>query len=359
LTDGPPDGARIDPTDDRSTDDPAVDQAAGPPAAGPPGASVFSLERRPAAGLYLVAWLLIGAGIALAFIGIQAPAGLPRLLVLVGLLALALGLAAAAGYQIVARADRPAGAYRGPSPVVLFVLIIVLVNLFGDVITLVTGSNGLDVDRPEIFLVGLLIQVVFYVGVIALFLVAPHVLTWRDMANSAGKSAVQVIGEIANAAAIMLPVTLVALIIGSLAALLIGARPPQVVPVPQSGLDVLLDGLAAVILAPLGEELFFRGFALTAWWRDLGERSALIRSTLFFALVHILNVAAQPGVPGTVEFAARQALVLLIVLLPVGYVLGWLFIKRGLHASVAAHMTYNAIIFGLTLLSTLIPVPTG
>ena len=50
--------------------------------------------------------------------------------------------------------------------------------------------------------------------------------------------------------------------------------------------------LAAAIIIPIGEELFYRGFALTAWMRDLGERTALILATVFFAVVHIVNIDA-------------------------------------------------------------------
>ena len=50
--------------------------------------------------------------------------------------------------------------------------------------------------------------------------------------------------------------------------------------------------LGAAVVAPIAEEIFFRGFALSAWQRDLGPRPALVRSALFFALVHIANVGA-------------------------------------------------------------------
>jgi len=323
---------------------------------GPPGSTVFSLDRRPAAGLYLLAWLLTVGGIAVTFIGIQTAPGLPRLLVLVGLVVLALGLATSAGYQILARAARPPEAYRGPSPVLLFFLVVVLVNLFGGVISVVTGGSGLEVERPDVFLVGLLIQVAAYVAAIVVFVIAPRALSWRDLTGTVRRSASALIGDAANAAGVMLPVTIVALIVGSIAALLAGATPPQVVPLPQTLGDTLLDAVGAVVLAPLGEELFFRGFALTAWRRDLGDRAALIRSSLFFALVHILNVQAAPG---ELDVALRSALVLLVVLLPVGFVLGWLFLRRGLAASVTGHMTYNGIVFGLLLLSSMLPAPTG
>lgn len=305
-----------------------------------------------------MAWLLALTGIGLAFVGISAPPGPPRLLVLGGLLVLALGLAAGAGYQIVARSSRPPTAYRGPSPVLLFFLVVVFVNLLGAIVAIVTGggTDALDVERPDVFLVGLLIQIAGYLGAIALFVVAPRVLTWRELTNSADKSLRQLLGDVSAAAGVILPVTIVALILGSLAALVLDARPPQVVPLPETALELVLVALAAVVLAPIGEELFFRGFALTAWWRDLGERSALVRSSLFFALVHVLNVQVELG---DASAGLRQAAVLLVVLLPVGFVLGWLFVRRGLAASITAHMTYNGIVFGLLLLSTMLPLPAG
>jgi membrane protease YdiL (CAAX protease family) len=101
-----------------------------------------------------------------------------------------------------------------------------------------------------------------------------------------------------------------------------------------------------VLLVPIGEELFFRGFALTAWLRDLGERAAIVRSSLFFALFHIININAA-----TFDEGARQALGVVLVILPVGAVLGVLFVKRGLLAAMAAHVTYNGLGYTLGLLA--------
>jgi membrane protease YdiL (CAAX protease family) len=347
----------VPPTEPTAPEPPPTDLPAQPlpPGDGAPGSSVFSLDQRPGAGLYLLAWLLSVGGIALAFIGVQAPPGVPRLLVLIGLAALAAGLALAAGYQVLARRTRPAQAYHGPSPVLLFVLVVVLVNLVGSLLSLLTGG-ALQVDSPDVFLVGLLIQVAAYVGVVWLFVVRTGALSWSDLIQGNRPPQRDGLAALGTGIGVMAPVTVVALIAGGLAALLLDATPPQVVPIPNTPLDIAIDALAAIVLAPLGEELFFRGYALTAWWRDLGARSALIRSSVFFALVHILNVRVDAG---GFDAGLRSALVLLIVLLPIGFVLGGLFERRGLVASVAAHMTYNGIVFGLLLLSTALPPPVG
>ena len=113
------------------------------------------------------------------------------------------------------------------------------------------------------------------------------------------------------------------------------------------------------VLDEINEKVFSAGWvadSVNAWWRDLGPRSALVRSSVFFALVHILNVRVDAS---GFDAGLRSALVLLIVLLPIGFVLGGLFERRGLVASVAAHMTYNGIVFGLLLLSTALPPPVG
>ena len=98
----------------------------------------------------------------------------------------------------------------------------------------------------------------------------------------------------------------------------------------------LLLVVGACVLVPIGEELFFRGYSLTAWWRDLGERSALLRATAFFALVHIITINSSTFLDG-----AKQALLVVLVIAPVGIALGWLFIRRGLLASIAGHAAYN------------------
>ena len=91
-----------------------------PPDGGPPAAGVFSLDR-PASGLYLVAWLLTGIGLATLIIAVISTAGARGQLAMAGLAAMSIGLAAACGSQVVERrVSRPEAAYRGPSPVLGF-----------------------------------------------------------------------------------------------------------------------------------------------------------------------------------------------------------------------------------------------
>ncbi|MDQ3552916.1 MAG: CPBP family intramembrane metalloprotease [Chloroflexota bacterium] len=314
----------------------------GPPPAGPPGARIFSLEGRPAPSLYLIGWLGSAAGLAILAVALLSgsPAVAP-LIALIGICVLTIGLSVAAGYQLVARAGRPAYAYRGPSPLILFGVVLGL----STVLSLALGPLGLRSDEPAGFLIALGVVAATYLIVVGLFLVRTGVLRWSDMGwlgwpvgSRYGPG--RLLGDVAYAVALMVPTLLLALILAAILSQLLGVLPTQILPEAVTGGDRLLILVAAAILAPIAEELFFRGFALTAWLRDLGPRGALIRASLFFAIVHIANVDVEPGQAG---MGLAQALIQFAVILPVGTVLGVLFLQRGMVAAIAGHMAYNGL----------------
>jgi membrane protease YdiL (CAAX protease family) len=154
------------------------------------------------------------------------------------------------------------------------------------------------------------------------------------------------------AVAVMLPVTFVLVLVGGIVGLLLGVDAPSVLPLSETVLDGFMVALTAAFIIPIGEELFFRGFALTAWLRDLGERSALIRASLFFALVHVVNIGGVEFVEGL-----SQAVLSMVVLLPVAFVLGWLFLRHGMAAAIGGHITYNSLLLILAFLASRIPDP--
>lgn len=312
------------------------------PPPGPPGSRTFSLEGRPAPALYLLAWLLSVGGLAILFITTQAEPSLARSIMVIGALAsIALGLSAAAGYQVVARRERDTRWYRGPAPLIVFGIVIMLSTLASGLL-----GNVVDPAQPAGFLAGLLVVFLCYVVCVWLFVVRSGALTWAEMGwPTAGtdrlRRALQGVGA---GALVMIPATFGALILAGLVATVLGVEAPQVVPTASTSAEALAIALAAAIIAPVGEELFFRGFALSAWARDLPERSALVRSAAFFAVVHIANINAE-----TFREGASQALLQIAVILPIGLVLGWLFLRRGIMASIAGHVTYNGILLLLTL----------
>jgi membrane protease YdiL (CAAX protease family) len=87
--------------------------------------------------------------------------------------------------------------------------------------------------------------------------------------------------------------------------------------------------VALVLLAPLGEELLFRGLLLRALVRRMPFWPAAVLSAVLFALCHVDQYVPWPLWPRT------------LTLVGTGVVLAWLYRWRGYPASVIAHATVN------------------
>ncbi|HEX5466250.1 MAG TPA: type II CAAX endopeptidase family protein [Candidatus Limnocylindrales bacterium] len=313
------------------------------PSDGPPGGSIFNLDR-PGAGLYLAAWFFAAVAFGLIVIALLADSATARgLLALAGFVALVLCFGSAGGYQIVARARRPVGAYRGPSPLIAFGFAVALSSLLAvllDVVPVLDPSTALG------FLVGLLFVFAGYFVALLLLVVRAGVFRWRGLARLAADPGRRVADFLVGAGSGLVAVLPLAFLGGLLANALdisAGDRFPDV----STGLALALVVVSVVLVAPLGEELFFRGFALSAWWADLGPGVALRRSAVFFAFVHVFNASGT-----TFREAAGGALIQFVVIFPMAVLLGILYERRGLAASFGAHMAYNAGVLGLALLAT-------
>jgi membrane protease YdiL (CAAX protease family) len=339
-------------------DAPVQPLTAEPPAhavEGPPGGGIFSLEGRRAPGLYLVAWILTIGGLAVTFVlgPMASDPDWGTVLIFLGAVAVTVGLAAGAGAQVLERAVRDPERYRGPSPLLVFGVYFFAMSLVGLVLLAVLD---VDPERPFNFLGIGVVQAAGYLLMVWLFAVRTSALTWPQMGwpTWRGRAAGDIGRSIATAVLVMLPVTMALLIIGGIVGLLLGTDAPQVLPLSETVADGVFVVLAAALLIPVGEELFFRGFAQTAWTRDLGPRKALMRSTVFFAVVHIANIDAPTFAEGL-----AQAILTLVVILPVGYVLGWLFMRYGLVAAISGHISYNSLLLLLAFLASKIPEPAG
>lgn len=306
----------------------------------------FTLEGRPAPALYLVGWLLSSIGLGLLFVALLSTPDIGRLILLVSLVPIALGLSSAAGYQVVARAQRPASAYRGPSPLILFGLQLVLANVLTGSLLLI-GLPELGSSSVAFFAIATTLAL-SYLVIVSLFVVRTGALSWGELGLPVGAPFSRVLADVGFGALTMLVIWVPVTVLAALLANLLGTRTASVVPTPSNLPDLLLLVLGAAVLIPIGEEVFFRGLALTAWLRDRGVRSALIRSTVFFALVHSLNIDVAVG-QGAALDGVRQALLAVVVIAPVGLALGWVFIRRGLVAAIAGHATFNFI--GVVLLA--------
>jgi membrane protease YdiL (CAAX protease family) len=303
---------------------------------------IFTLEGRPAAGLYLLGWVLPLVGLGVLLVAFEVGGAAHGVLLMGSLLLVGAGLSSAAGYQVVARARRPAAAYHGPSPLILFALQIVVITALGAVLLVLRAPS--PTDDPIGFLLYACLEVAGYLLIVWLFVIRTGALTWRGLGLSRLGPA-RLAADVAGGAGLMVVVAVGSIIWTAALVLLLGTVPPSVLPNTQTAASLATTALAAGVIVPIGEETFFRGYSLTAWWHDLGPRSALIRSTLFFALVHTLNISVAPG--GDAWTGFKQAVIEVLVIGPVGLALGWLFLRRGLIASIAGHAAFN--LFGIAL----------
>ncbi len=116
---------------------------------------------------------------------------------------------------------------------------------------------------------------------------------------------------------------------------------PQAAEQALATIEPWLAVLAIVILAPIAEELFFRGVVFNAFLREGGRRWAFIGSSALFAVIHLSLIAAVP-----------------IFLL--GLALAWVYDRtNNLLAPIAMHMVVNgaSVVIALLVRFEVIPVP--
>jgi membrane protease YdiL (CAAX protease family) len=339
----PSDSSPIAPTD--PPDAPPTGSVAAPDGPAAPartfGLSTFTIEGRRAPGLFVVGWLatFVGAGIAgLTVLGIAGPIGL--ILWVVGLAVATLGLVLLGGSQAIER--RAAGAaYAGPSPVLVFLAVLAGSQVAGFIVGWPLSLVGGSIPRPVGDLIGVLVQAGVFASVLGLMVVAAGALRWGDMGLTRGVG--NALRGMLGGAVFAGPVILVTAVLAAVAAQLAGAVPASPLPPTGTTAGLILHLIAGAIVAPVAEELLFRGFALTAWRRTVGARAAIVRSSIVFVLAHVLFVGGD-----SFRDAAALAFVGGVARIPVALALGWLFVRTGsLWAPIGLHAAYNAVLIVL------------
>jgi membrane protease YdiL (CAAX protease family) len=252
---------------------------------------------------------------------------------LVGALVFAVGLVYSAIRQIRMRRSLPLDRYRGPSVVVLLALVLVfasvLVAPFGaDAAALLGGDEEMTLIGAFVILVSTPLALLL---VSWLFVARPNALAalpsfpGRDPAGAllagAGWGVLAWIGS-----------TALIVIVGWLLEQI--GLPPEPATAERAIeiVNPVLVVLAVVILAPIAEEVFFRGVVFNAWLREGGRRYAYIGSAALFAIIHL-------------------SLVSLLPIFALGLALAWVYQRTGsLLAPIAMHATVNGISVALALL---------
>lgn len=318
-----------------------VSGSAPPPEARPLGLTTFSITGRQAPALFVVGWLasLLGAGfVSIAMFGASGLAG--AILWLLGLFAVAVGLVLLGGSETVER--RAAGyAYAGPAPILVFLAVLAISRLVGYAIGLPLSAIGASIPAPVGDLIAGILQALVFVGVVRLMVVGTGALGWNEM--GLGRGAAEAVRGLLGGAVFAGPVILLAAVVAVVAVQLVGTAPQSPLPPTGTAFGLALHLVAGAAIAPVAEEVLFRGFALTAWLRTGGARRAIILSSLFFVLGHVLFVGGD-----SFRESASLAFVGGVVRIPVALTLGWLYVRTGsLWGPIGLHAAYNAILIVL------------
>lgn len=255
-------------------------------------------------------------------------------LALVGALAFVAGLVYAATRQLRVRHYLPPERYRGPAVLLLLALVVVVATIFqipfGNDILALSGQGG-KLTRLGAAVV-LLSTPVALLLVSWWFVLRPRALA--GLPSWTGRSALQavVIGVLAGIGMWIVGNLVGAAVIALLQALGMEVD-TQLAERAVETVDPWLVVLVVIILAPIAEELFFRGIVFNAWLREGGVRWAFIGSTLLFALIHLSIAAFLP-------------------ILLLGFALAWVYRRtQSLLAPIALHATFNGISVALVLLT--------
>ena len=302
------------------------------------GLTAFTIEGRRAPALFVVGWLSIVAAAGLASLALfGAGGGGASIFWLLTFVAASIGLVLLGGSQALER--RAAGeAYAGPSPMLVLLAAVAVTQVAGFAVGLPLQAIGASVPRPIGDLIAVGIQAVVFVGVVRLMVVGAGALTWREMGLVGDRGAA--LRSIAAGSIYAGPAIFLTTLLALLAVAVAGVTPQSPLPPTGTTAGLLANLLAGAVIAPMAEELLFRGFALTAWRRTAGTRAAIVRSSLVFVLAHVLLVGGD-----RFEDAVKLALVAGAVRIPIAFFLGWIFVRTGsLWASIGLHATFNGIL---------------
>ena len=223
--------------------------------------------------------------------------------------------------------------YRGPGVVVLLFLVLMLATLFtapfgADAAALLMGQGELTLLGGAVLLIATQLSMllvawflVFRPGALAALPSLPGRDPGGAMRAGLGWGLLAWLGATLASAAVVWLLERIGF-----------EAEPQAAEQAIAILDPWLVVIAIVVLAPIAEEVFFRGVVFNAWLREGGRRWAFIGSSALFALIHVSVVAVGP-------------------LFVLGMALAWIYQRTGnLLAPIAMHATVNGISVALALL---------
>ena len=314
-----------------------------------PRPGLFQLAGREAPALYVLGLFASVAGGALFFAAI---AGAGEGALAVGLLVLSLGMIGLSGASALQRSvDTPESSWRGPGPLALFWSALPLAILApGLLLPLFAPFGGFAQLDPASATLAIAISTNLATTlVIAITVVGTGAARWREIAGEhhilspslpTADRRGGALGDVAWGLALTVPIVVSAALFSALLIQSTGAVPESPLPPSGDSRALLINLLSAVIVAPVGEEILYRGVIAQAWGRQSGARRAIVFSAIVFAFAHTLNIGGE-SIGGALVVAG----VAFAIRLPLGIALGWLWVRRrSLLATIVLHAAYNAVL---------------
>ncbi|MGD0018880.1 MAG: CPBP family intramembrane glutamic endopeptidase [Candidatus Limnocylindrales bacterium] len=334
---------------------------------------IYSLGGRAEPRRYAAGWLLslvgLGALVAVAAAGLSGTsrgvAGLAIASIFeLALVLLSVGLVTASLAQGSQRRADGWQDYSGPSPFLVVLAWLSLSLAVELAIVAAIGFVGINLATSIETLLVLLLNLACFVALVQLVVVRPGALSWGDMARPrrlapdpsdwsfsynwtggpagwTNRNPTTLARDVGLGLTLAIPVLIGTLIFTGILATILGVRNTDVsepIPTLFPGWDLWITLVSLAIVAPIGEEIFFRGFATNAWARSLRRNDAIIRAAIFFACVHIINLIGAVDV----DVFIRVAILAVAARIPVAWVLSWIYARRrSIYASAALHAAYN------------------
>lgn len=254
-------------------------------------------------------------------------------LTLLGAVLFVSGLVWSAVRQLRVRRFLPPERYRGPAVLILLALVLVIASVanapFGSDIAALLGGDG------DLTLLGAAVILVSTQAALLLvswaFVHRPNALAGLPRFPGRDPGGAVLAGLGWGLAAWFGATLLGALVVALLNALGLAPEPQAA----EQALELLEPWIvvpAVVIVAPIAEEIFFRGVVFNAWLREGGRRWAFIGSSALFAVIHL-------------------SLASLVPIFVLGLALAWIYDRTGnLIAPIVMHAVVNGISVALALL---------
>ena len=269
-----------------------------------------------------------------------------------GLLLLSLGLIGLNGAAALQRSvDTPEWSWRGPGPVAIFWSVLPLAILAPTPLLLLAAPiGGFEQLDPAVATLGIALSTNLATTlVVALTVVGTGAATWRDIFGQHRISSPHLpiadrrggaIGDLAWGVALTAPIVVAAALLSALLIQGTGAVPESPLPPSVNSTALLVNLCSAALIAPIGEEILYRGVIAQAWGRQSGTRRAIAFSAIIFAFAHTLNIGGE-----SIGDALAVAAIAFAIRLPLGIALGWLWVRRqSLVATITLHAAYNALL---------------